>query len=80
MTDIIDKTKPHGKIKFIHFRDGTEHTFWVATNSLTGSRLSAFDGNAPDIDQPMAYLKTVFRDIRNKATRVISYEGSKHFT
>ncbi len=77
MNDLIDKSKPHGTINFIH-KDGKEHTFWVATNDLTGSRLSAFDNNAPDINENMTYLKTVFRDIRKKA-KVISYEGTNHF-
>lgn len=55
-----------GKIRFIH-SDGKEHYFYCCVNDLSGSRLSAFDNDPPDIDQPLAYIKSVFRDIRKKA-------------
>lgn len=74
---LTDLEKPWGIIKFIH-SDGKEHKFYVATNELSGSVLSAFDSDSPDIDQPLAFLKTVFRDIRKKA-KVVSYHGTKHF-
>jgi hypothetical protein len=56
-----------GKIRFIH-KDGKEHYFYCVVNDLSGSRLSAFDNDPPDIDQPLAYIRSVFRDIRQKAT------------
>lgn len=55
-----------GKIRFIH-NDGKEHCFYSVVNRLTGSRLSAFDSDPPTIDDPLAYVKSVFRDIRAKA-------------
>lgn len=79
MKSLIDTRKPYGEIVFVHFRDGTTHKFWTAVNKLTGERLSAFDNNPPDIGESVAYCKSVFSDIRRKATRVISYEGSKQF-
>ena len=77
MNSLTDTSKPHGKVRFIH-KDGTEHTFFTAVNKLSGNRLSGFDNNPPDVGESIAYLKTVFRDIRIKA-KVISYEGTKHF-
>ncbi len=64
-----------GKIRFIHFRDGTEHTFYTCVNDMTGSRMSWFDSNPPDIDESIGYIRSVFRDIRKKATRVIDCTG-----
>lgn len=66
---------PSGKIRFIHFRDGTEHTFYTCVNDLTGSRMSWFDNNPPDVDESLAYIRSVFRDIRKKATKVLEVVG-----
>lgn len=63
-----------GVIHFIHFRDGKEHTFRTCVNDISGSRLSWFDSNPPTIDDSVAWIKSVFRDIRSKAT-VVSCEG-----
>lgn len=57
---------PAGKIWFIH-KDGQEHYFYSCVNDLTGNRLSAFDSEAPSIDDPIAWVKSVFKDIRKKA-------------
>ncbi len=62
---------PAGKIVFIH-TDGKEHTFYSCINDLTGSRLSAFDGSPPTIDGSIAWVRSVFRDIRKKSTVVSS--------
>lgn len=64
-----------GKIRFIHFRDGKAHTFYTCVNDLTGSRMSWFDNNAPDVGESLSYIKTVFRDIRKKATEVLECVG-----
>ncbi len=64
---------PAGKIRFIH-SDGKEHYFYCVVNDLTGSRLTAFDSNAPDINEPLAWVKSVFKDIRKKA-KVIEVIG-----
>ena len=77
-TAIHELARPNaksGKIRFIHFRDGKEHCFYTCVNDSTGSRLSAFDGEAPGIDDDMAWIKSVFRDIRKKATEVIEVIG-----
>lgn len=64
-----------GKITFIHFRDGATHTFQTCVNDLSGSRLSWFDNNPPDVDESLAYIRSVFKDIRKKATKVIECVG-----
>lgn len=64
-----------GKIRFIHFRDGKEHCFYSCVNDLTGSRLSAFDSDAPGVDEPLKYIQSVFDDIRKKATKVLEVIG-----
>jgi len=64
-----------GKIRFIHFRDGKEHAFYACVNDLTGSRMSWFDSDPPDVDESLAYVKSVFDDIRNKATKVLEVIG-----
>ncbi len=56
-----------GKIRFIHFRDKKEHTFYSCVNDMSGSRLSAFDNDAPTVDDSLSWVKSVFRDIRAKA-------------
>lgn len=56
-----------GLIKFIHFRDGKEHCFRTCVNDLTGSRMSWFDSDAPDIGESLSYIQSVFTDIRKKA-------------
>lgn len=73
---LTDKKQPWGVIRFIH-SDGKEHKFYSVVNELTGSRLSAFDCDAPDVDS-MAWAKSVFRDIRKKA-KVLDFAGTKHF-
>jgi len=64
-----------GKITFIHFRDKKEHSFSTCVNDLTGSRLSWFDNDPPTIDDPMPWIKSVFKDIRAKADKVIAEIG-----
>ncbi len=64
-----------GMIRFIHFRDGAEHVFRTCVNDLTGSRMSWFDSDPPDIDESEAYIKSVFRDIKSKSTKVIECIG-----
>ena len=64
---LAQKNSLSGKIRFIHFRDGKEHYFYSVINSLSGSRLSAFDDNAPTIDDSLKWVRSVFRDIKQKA-------------
>lgn len=63
-----------GKIRFTH-SDGKEHSFYSVVNRLTGSRLSAFDSNAPTIDNSIHWVKSVFRDIRSKSKGVLEVIG-----
>ena len=63
-----------GKIRFIH-SDGKEHSFYSCVNDLSGSRLSAFNNDAPSIDDGLSWVRSVFRDIRKKAPKVIECIG-----
>jgi hypothetical protein len=74
---LADTSKPWGVIAFIH-SDGTEHKFYTAVNEMSGNRLTAFDSDAPGIDDEMPWIKSVFRDIRKKS-KVLGYAGTKHF-
>ena len=51
--------QPAGKIVFIH-SDGIEHCYYSVVNKLSGSRLSAFDGNAPTVDNSIKEVRTIF--------------------
>lgn len=62
-----------GRIRFEH-TDGKEHEFWSYENSLTESRLSAFDSDPPTIGE-MAWVRSVFRDIWLKAPKVLGWGG-----
>jgi hypothetical protein len=64
---------PSGEIRFIH-SDGKEHRFYSVVNDLSGSRVSAFDRGAPTLDDSVAHVKSVFRDIRKKA-KVVAVSG-----
>lgn len=66
-----------GRIDFIHFRDGKKHYFYSCVNDMTGSRLSAFDSDPPTINDDLRWVKSVFRDIRKKATKVMSCIGDR---
>lgn len=78
LNSLADDSAPWGIIDFIH-TDGTKHRFYSVVNSLTGSRLSAFDNNAPAVSGDMEADKMVFKNIRKKAKGVIAYFGTKHF-
>lgn len=62
-----------GKIRFIH-KDGKEHCFYTCINDMSGNRMSAFDRDPPSINDEIAWIKSVFRDIRKKA-KVIEVIG-----
>lgn len=66
ISSLAEKGKKSGRIRFIH-KDGKEHYFYSVVNILTGSRVSAFDNNPPSIDDSIAWVKSVFKDIRKKA-------------
>lgn len=69
--------KPWGIARFRH-SDGKIHEFYSVINEMSGNRLSAFDCDAPGIDDEMAWIKSVFRDIHKKATEV-EYKGTIKF-
>jgi hypothetical protein len=73
ISSLAEPGQRSGKIWFIH-SDGKEHSFYTCINSLTGSRLSAFDSEHPSIDDSVKWIRSVFRDIRKKAT-VIRFIG-----
>jgi len=64
-----------GRIHFVCFTDGQEHTFSTCVNRMSGDRLSWFDGDAPRFDPGGKWAKTVFADIRKKATKVLEVVG-----
>ena len=69
-TSIHSLAEPHeksGKIRFIYFKDGKEHYFYSCVNSLTKNRMSAFDGNAPTINDPLSWVRSMFKKIRDKS-------------
>lgn len=72
-----DEMAPWGVIRFVD-ADGKVHEFGSCINRLSGNRLSWFDKAAPSINDPIPWVKSVFRDIRNKAY-VLEYIGSRHF-
>lgn len=69
-----DTNKKGGFIRFIH-SDGGTHEFSSWVNRLTGDRLSAFDGNPPTVNDPISWVKSVFRDILLKC-QVIEQAGN----
>ena len=40
--------------------------------------MTAFDNDPPSIDDSMPWIKSVFKDIHKKATKVLKYQGTKH--
>ena len=72
---LADPSKKSGTIRFVHFRDGTEHTFTSVVNRLSGDRLSWFDGAAPSVGNDVRQVKRMFDSIREKATRVVECIG-----
>lgn len=74
---LTDKSQPWVVVEFTHFRDGQRHRFYSAVNEMTGNRLSAFDSDPPAIGDPLAWVRSVIRDIRAKASdvRVIGSKG-----
>ncbi len=64
-----------GMIRFIHKKDGAEHTFKTCVNKLTNDRLSWFDNDAPEINTPISDIKKMFKNIREKSARVIESIG-----
>lgn len=75
LNQLTRKSSPYVEIRFIH-SDGKEHRYYSVVNDLTGSRLSAFDNNAPTIDESLSDIRKVIAAIKRKAQRVISVEGT----
>lgn len=61
-------------IRFVHI-DKKEHTYSTCVNDLTGDRMSWFDNDAPDVNQPLSEIKRMFKNINKKAVKVIEYQG-----
>lgn len=60
------RNKKSGKITFIRKADGQTHYFYSVINSLTGTRLSGFDSDAPYLDSELAWVQSVFKNIKAK--------------
>ena len=67
--------KMSGLIRFIHFKDGEEHYFYSCCNRLTEDRMSAFDSEPPSINDSLEWVRSVFRDIREKSLEVLEVIG-----
>lgn len=75
ISSLARKSCASGMIRFIHFRDGKEHKFYSVVNDMSGDRLSAFDGDPPTINDSLKWVRSVFRDIRRKSTKVLEDIG-----
>ena len=64
-----------GQIKYVHFGDGLEHTFQTCVNDMTGDRLSWFDSRAPSVNDSLTWVRSVFKDIRKRSTKVLEVVG-----
>lgn len=76
---LIRKEAPWCVIEFIHFKGEKKHVFYSCVNDMSGNRLSAFDNDSPSVNDELKWVKSVIRDIKNKAVKVISYEGTIKF-
>lgn len=65
---------PSGQIKFVH-TDGTEHLFASVINDMTGCRMSWFDNQPPSVNDSLTWVRSVFKDIRAKASKVLEVIG-----
>lgn len=73
---LADASKPWGVITFIH--NGKTHSFSTFVNQMTGDRMTAFDNDAPGINDAMGWIHGVFQGI-SAAGKVVSYKGTRHF-
>ena len=71
---IIDFKKAWVVVDFIH--EDKNHYYYSVVNKMSGSRLSAFDGDAPFVDNSLKEVKAVLTNIKNRAP-IIKVEGSK---
>jgi hypothetical protein len=67
ISSLADPQELMGQIRFIH-KDGKEHLFYSVVNIMSGTRLSGFDDDPPSMDDSLAWVRSVFHDIRTKAT------------
>jgi len=74
---LADEDRPCGSVRFIH-KDGKEHVFGWATNTMSNDILAWFDNHAPTVEDGHAWIKSVVRDIYAKATKVIEHIGDYH--
>ena len=59
-------------IKFIH--EGKECRYYTTVKELSGDRMSAFNNDAPSINEERYYILKVIKSLRKKA-QIISDEG-----
>jgi hypothetical protein len=74
---LCDMEKPWSVIRFIH--KGSEREFYTMINTMTGDRMTAFDNDPPSINDPVKWIKSVFRDIHKRSDKVLNQQGTKHF-
>ncbi len=67
---LIDPNSPWIEIKFIHAADGKLHSYYSGVNTLSGSRLSAFDTDPPTIDESWPDVKKTIENIIIKCNEI----------
>ena len=67
---LIDPNSNWIVIKFVHVNDGQLHSYYSGVNTLSGSRLSAFDNNSPTIDEPWKDIKKTIKKILINCTEI----------
>lgn len=67
---LCDETQKGGKIHFTHV--GVERSFTSCVNSLSGDRLSWFNNDPPRINDPISWVRNVFKTIRKTSKEIES--------
>ena len=74
---LTDKDKPWVVVEFVCYTNNKPRKFYSSINELSGSRLTAFDSSAPSIDDSMATIRSIVKDIFKKSNGVTGYGSSK---
>ena len=75
--NLIDESQ---KWCIVTFTDSTgNHVFFSCVNQMSGCRLSGFDKSAPTINDSLSWVRSVVRDIHEKADNV-KVQGNLQYT
>lgn len=75
LNPLTDKTQPFTLVEFIDSKK-EKHVFHSEVNSLTGDRLTAFDNEAPTINNSINDIKKIISNIEKRAT-IVNYKWFK---